>query len=262
MPLLTSHSGIGVQRGQALEHLRRVVLDGAPSQLRSPGGCAAPVPTVPTGATSLDEALGGGLRRGVVHEWMAAHPPLGVLIPLVLRAATKPPESSGSTTTRLLVWIGRRCWPNPRALPAWALEHSLFVDPTDRDELVWAIDLAARSTAVAALVADGRAMSMSQSRRVQLASAASGRALVLLARPIEDEAALSAAWTRWRVEPTPNPNPTHTPDRRPRWRLALRRARGLATGDLDWMVTTHATGLVDLADELGDRSASPAWHAA
>jgi hypothetical protein len=143
-----------------------------------------------------------------------------------------------------VVWIGRAVRPYPHLLlrgrtpvgrfassrqstantrDRLLLERSLFIDPPDGGTRLWAIDLALRCPAVSAVIADGRGLSMSQTRRLQLAAEAGG-ALVLLARPPEEAGELSAAMTRWRVSPTPSATD------RPRWIIELLHRKGARGG--------------------------------
>jgi len=143
-----------------------------------------------------------------------------------------------------VVWIGRLIRPYPHLLlrgrapvgrfasfrqstanarDRLLLERSLFIDPPDDGTRLWTIDLALRCDAVTAVIADGRGLSMPQTRRLQLAAEAGG-ALVLLARPPEEEAELSAAMTRWRIAPAPSSTD------RPRWSIELLRRKGARGG--------------------------------
>lgn len=99
------------------------------------------------------------------------------------------------------------------------LERSIFVDPPDQASRWWAIDLALRSRAAAAVIADASGMDMASSRRLQLAGEAGG-AIGLLVRPEKDGGMLSAAATRWLVRPQLSATD------RPRWVLELVRAKG------------------------------------
>ena len=154
-----------------------------------------------------------------VHEWFGvAHtarswaPPLGILLHLALRSLEGSPGC--------VVWIGRRCWPYPHALNSAGLQRSIFVDPPDGASRLWTIDLAARCSGVAAVVADGSGLDMAATRRLQLASEA-GSALVLCARPPNEVDRLSAAATRWLVRCAP------ATDKAPRWIVELLRCKGV-----------------------------------
>jgi len=152
------------------------------------------------------------------------------------------------------------------------LASSLFVDPPDEGARLWAIDLAVRCPALAAVVADGRGLDMAGSRRLQLAvergaqeaRGAHGGPLVLLARPPSERGVPSVAGTRWWVE--------RAAGAVPRWTLELLRwkaARTLgslrtnfgALGEvgrrwtLEW---NHASGAVSESAVVVDRSGEAA----
>jgi hypothetical protein len=187
-----------------------------------------------------------------VHEWIVDSagriPPLAVLIDLAWDAIApgtgsdgnsgRHPEASAvrSPHPGRVVWIGRGCWPYPRALVRWAspgeaeagtgdrrlLERSVFVRAGEGagrgavGERVWAIEQAARCAGVACVIADGHGIGMGESRRLQLAASEGamvghaddpGRP-VWLVRPMAERRVLSAARTRWIVRP-------RAPDRAP-----------------------------------------------
>jgi hypothetical protein len=187
-------------------------------------------------AGACEEAVGieALLRCGGIHEWFGTDaesraprpaagagdqrwwvPPLGILLHLVCRRV-----GGGSDRRGQVVWIGRWAWPNPQVLlESGAAGQSVFVDPPDAGSRLWAIDVAVRCPAVAAVVADGSGLDMAATRRLQLA-AEWGSALVLMARPPREMDRLSAATTRWLVRWAPSP------DRMPRWIVQLLRCKG------------------------------------
>ncbi|MDY7108583.1 MAG: hypothetical protein SYC29_08085 [Planctomycetota bacterium] len=161
-------------------------------------------------------------------------------------------EAAGGPRAGCAVWIGRAVRPDPHLLlrgrspvgrfassrqstanvrDRLLLERSLFIDPPDDGTRLWATDLALRCPAVSVVIADGRGLSMPQTRRLQLAAEAGG-ALALLARPPEEERELSAAMTRWRVAPTPSATD------RPRWIIELLHRKG-ARGGLSVTATSE-----------------------
>lgn len=224
-----------------------------------------------TGWPLIDLTLGGGLRLDGIHEWFAIGdgpaarvPPLAVLTRLAWQAIRAEPwaasasaSSAGSASSatatsthhppdsaRWVVWIGSACRPHARLLVAGLrgmhggrrcrpdlrlLERSLAVDARTPAERLWATEQAARCPGVCAVIADAAGMDMAASRRLQLA--ATGGSLVLLARPERERHLLSAASTRWLVEPHTSPDAppevsaTIRPDTLPSWRLTLLRAR-------------------------------------
>lgn len=216
---------------------------------------------------------GVALAAGRLHEWVLDDggpehgrwwaAPLTLLIHLARAAA----RASGGDR---VFWIGRRCWPYPPAL-AGGEEHeqrllrcSVFVDPPDAGARLWAIDLALRSGAAAAVVADAGGLDMAASRRLQLAAeagAARGGALSLglLARPPWEVKALSAASTRWAARLAPSPNAA------PRWTVELLRCKGVRPGHQPrmWLLErSHAQGVVAVSAQVGDGSGqtSPGAH--
>ena len=193
-----------------------------------------------------------------VHEWFGdwfGHadtpcwiPPLGILLYLARRSL------EGNNGGRAgVVWIGRRCWPFLQGLApddrGVLLRQSIFIDPPDDMSRLWAIDLAARCPAVAAVVADGSRLDMAATRRLQLAAEA-GSALVLCARPPEEIDHLSAATTRWLVRCMPSADKT---PRTPRWNVELMRCKGMQPGS-QWTVEwKSAQGGVVVHAVLADR---------
>lgn len=198
---------------------------------------------VPTGWRAVDQRLAGradaspeagGLARGQVHEWFAVRPggdprpaatpaawrpPMTVLAHLAGQAAATAAEAG---TGGVIAWVGHRVWPSPGfAAARERLDQSIYLDPPDEASRIWTLEVLLRSPAITAVVADGSGLSMAATRRLQLAARA-GRALVLLARPEHELLSLSAAATRWTVEPVP------TTRDHPEWRVALRRCKAAA----------------------------------
>lgn len=223
----------------------------------------------------LDVRSGSALSLSAgTHEWFGAEdvdgiaaPPLALLADLARRKIREP--ASGG----YVVWIGRACWPYPHALCSRVpdldtdtslLARSLFVDPPDHATRVWAIDLALRSVGAMLVIADGSGLSMAESRRLQLAASSSGTAGVLV-RPERDQAEISAARTRWLVEPA-----CETGILDQAWTVHLLRCKGLQPASWSarkWVVRRdHATGTCDpwtphhggVVDAVDDRSAAPA----
>lgn len=196
-----------------------------------------------------------------VHELLAQSPLLAVCVGLAAWDQRQP----GDGPLGLAVWIGRRCWPYPPAIahdPTNLLGRSVFVDPPTREDRLWAIDQALRSPAVATVVADGRGLTMAASRRLQLACEAGG-AMGLLSRPLHERSELSAATTRWLVQP----EPAHEPEScEPAWTIELLRRKGLrpiVEGARRWTVRVEdATRLVCLDAQAADRPAAAAREAA
>ena len=209
---------------------------------------------------------------GRAGAWL---PPLGVLIGVVRALAGA--NASASQGQGCVLWVGRRVWPMPAALvrlPGRSgedrslLERSVMVDADGPAERLWAIDTALRSAAASVIVADGSGLDMASTRRLQLSAESSGScagAVCLLARPLRERRALSAAATRWLVEPDPcEPVPSKndlSTDDGPGWAVELLRRKGLRPeGHAHrWRVRScHATGDVRVVPIAADRSGPPA----
>lgn len=216
---------------------------------------ASAAPGLPTGWSSDPQSPIARLAGASVHEWsglgpwyadqagpLAARrwsPPMSVLVHLAWQAVAAPLAGPGH-----VVWIGRACWPYARQLvrtPASTpgtsapidrrlLDRSLFVDTPNDASRLWAIDLCLRSPAATLVIADGSRLSMTASRRLQLAAEAGGSGgdgpshvggLALLARPAWELAAISSSATRWTVSPE-----ICSGSRGPCWRVRLQRLKG------------------------------------
>ena len=201
---------------------------------------------------------------GSIHEWYGLAdaagpwtPPLCLLAHLALQASLR---AKAAGRPGQVVWIGRRVWPYLWVLgtngPGMAEDFrgrcGFFVDPANAAGRLWALDLALRSGAVAAVVADGSGLNMAAARRLQLAAEAGG-ALGLLARPPNERGQLSAAATRWLVRTRPSETAN------PRWAVQLLRCKGAwnkrlaSTDDLvvEW---NGATSTVAIPADVGRRS--------
>lgn len=211
-------------------------------------------PSLNTAGTSRALASPADLALApALHEWFTspgsdAVPPLGVLIALAH-------ETLARHAAALVAWIGRRSWPHPLALARRGsepdrqlLERSLFIDAPSRAERVWAIEQAARCPSVALVVGDGAGFAVPESRRLQLAASAP----VQLIRPPAERRLLSAARTRWHVEPTRFE--TDTADQG--WSVRLLRCKGIRPehqGAHHWVVRRHhATAQITTIDTTRD----------
>lgn len=128
-----------------------------------------------------------------------------------------------------IVWIGKRCWPTPFALPADALRSCLFIDPPTEKLTLWAIETALRSHAVKLVIADCPTHTLTTSRRLLLAAEAHNTTAILLRSPKEISAS-SSATTKWQLSPAPSDH-SH-----PLWELALTRCKGGALAATTWLL--------------------------
>lgn len=162
-------------------------------------------PSVPLGAAELDAVLGGGLRRGALHEVRSADAdgPLafGFALALAARLAASRPALIVTTVDGAGEW-GRPYGPG---LAAFGLDPDglLFVETHRPREALWAAEEGLASRALSAVVAEIRGdpatVDLTATRRLALRAARNG-GTALLVRPGTMDG-LSAARTRWRVEP-------------------------------------------------------------
>ncbi len=266
----------GVPRGLVTEWFGLPEEAGLPEEGPAAGGPRVPEP--PTASSKAGSPMAERTKARASKTGGAPSdawtPPLSLLVHLAHQVLSAPlagaaGEGHGSGRTGPVLWIGRRVWPYGRALVragpkgARLLARSLFVAMPDdvagprgrrasegvaseavKSEMgarLWALDLALRCRAVAAVVADGRGFAMAASRRLQVAAEA-GHAFVVLARPPDEFDVPSAAAVRFVVTRT-----AIDADARPgaprscAWSLTLRRAKGAAARTRASVVSPSAT---------------------
>ncbi len=229
----------------AFEHLRRRIaaLEGA--VVEGAGGTASLGP--------LDRFLPWcGLRLGALHEISPASPgPLrdGAALGFAAGMLGRLTMQCGKP----VLWLAETAPPHAPGLAAFGLNPARLVValPGRAAATLWALEEAARSTALAAVLAEVRGMEPIAARRLHLAARTSGTTVVLLNRA----AAISAAETRWRVGGLASADA-------PRWRVDLVRCRGRSPDDggvvvrweVEWDETARGFRLVA---EAGHRPAMP-----
>jgi protein ImuA len=213
---------------------------------------------LPLGLPGVDRALrGGGLVRGCLHELCGA-PDRGAALGFAAVLLGRLMAAGGH-----VVWIGPRNELFGPGLVEMGLapERLIVVRARPVAARLWALEEALRSPGLAAALAEVEQLSLTQSRRLQLAAEGKGVTALLL-RPPGAGATPSAAATRWQIEAAPS-EAADGPRRasgRPHWRVDLCRCRGGRTGS--WRVAWHEDGWHEVPDSLalaagpGDRSAA------
>ena len=215
---------------------------------------------LPFGVAAVDTALpGGGLARGALHE---------------LRGLDGD-EEDGATAAAFLAGILARLAPprpvlwclagddlyGPGLAACGLLPHRLLrVRARDDRTVLEAMEDGLRVPALAAVVGEVGAFSLTASRRLQLAAGASGVTACVLrrwrsgTRAAPERSAPVAATTRWQVSALPSRPLDGEPGiGRPLWRVELLRCRGGVPAH--WILEAcDATGHVALAAELADRA--------
>jgi protein ImuA len=220
-------------------------------------------PVVPLGLPGIDGALpGGGLPRARLHE-LCGGSSHGAAVGFAAALLARLMATGGH-----VVWIGPRDELFGPGLAQLGLvpERLIVVRARRPAARLWALEEALRSPGLAAALAEVDRLSLTQSRRLQLAAEAKGVTALLL-RPPGAGAAPSAATTRWRIEAAPSETALGEaaggPRRasgRPHWRIDMFRCRGGRTGS--WRIVWHEDGWREVPDSLalaaapGDRSAA------
>jgi protein ImuA len=213
---------------------------------------------LPLGLPGVDRALpGGGLARGCLHELCGA-PDHGAALGFAAVLLARLMAEGGH-----VVWIGPRdeLFGPGLAELGLAPERLIVVQARPAAARLWALEEALRSPGLAAALAEVDRLSLTQSRRLQLAAEAKGVTALLL-RPYGAGATPSAAATCWQIEAAPS-EAAGGPRRasgRPHWQIGLCRCRGGRTGS--WHVAWHEDGWHEVPDSLalaarpGDRPAA------
>jgi protein ImuA len=220
-------------------------------------------PILPLGLAAVDRVLpGGGLARGCLHELCGAPEraaAAGFAAALLGRLAAE-----GHA-----LWIGPQSDLYAPGLAAQGLppERLIVVRAGSRDARLWGLEEALRSPGLTAVLAEIDRLTLTQSRRLQLAAEAKGVTAFLL-RPLAacdtpsaaPSATPTAAVTRWRITPlaaVATDDAASRAWRPPAWRVELVRCRGGRTGA--WAIAWREggfheiAGALALAAEPGDR---------
>jgi protein ImuA len=217
------------------------------------------------GVPAIDRHLpDGGLLRGVLHEIAGAGPEL---------------EHGAAAALFIAGWLAR-----VHGYVLWVLERAdlfapalagvglaphrvVYAEAGNPDAALLAMEEGLRHPGLAAVVGEiSGTLSLTASRRLQLAAEASGVTAIVLRRSRRHDdpvlAEPTAAMTRWRLSALPSPPPLpQSPDvpglGPAHWRLELVRCRGGEPST--WiMEACDAKGRLRLAANLADRSAAQA----
>lgn len=222
---------------------------------------------------AIDTALPwGGLPAGGLHEIMPAgpgHPGAATAFAAALAARfANGPTARHAPAARIVLWCTESDVMDAGGLYApgigrFGLEvpRLALVRARRTGDVLWALEEAVHSAAPGAVVAEISTLSLTASRRLQLAAEKTGVPVILL-RPFTARPAACAALTRWRIGPSPSltgeaeigsGGRTHITAPAPRIRAELFRCRGGAPGAwlMEWQ---DETGAFDLVTPLRDRT--------
>ena len=193
---------------------------------------------LPFGVEPLDARLpGGGLALGALHEVAG-----GADEALHGAAAARFAAGVVARTGGEVLWCRRQADLFAPSLAQVGLppERVIFADAGDEAGVLAAMEEGLRWPGLAGVVGEVGKLSMTASRRLQLAAEKSGAICLAVRRwkRVADAADLgqpTAAQTRWRVSPLPSsPLPPRVPGLgRPRWFLELLRCRAGEAFDIE-----------------------------
>jgi protein ImuA len=216
-------------------------------------------PVISFGVPDLDAGLpGGGIARGALHEVAGAGPDLEHAAAATLLVAGLLARTAGP-----VLWVSEYFDLFAPGLAGVGLHPARVLHVEAGRAVLLAMEEGLRHPGLTGVVGElsGR-LTLTASRRLQLAAAASGAVAFVIRRGRRlDDALLTeptAAVTRWRVACLPSPLP-HAPETpglgRARWRLELTRCRGGEPAS--WIVEAcDAQGRLAVAADLADRQAA------
>src|SRR5665647_2235618 len=204
--------------------------------LQKPAGIGDAPGALPLGIAAIDQALGGGMKRGALHEVAAqAEAHIAAATGFVLGLAA---------TSRRLLWIAEdMALAESGAIYGPGLdqfnrapERLLTVAASHRRDVLWAMEEALHCRAIGVVIGELRhgALDTVAVRRLSLAAADSGAlALLLRAKPAGDA---STAATRWIVGAASSPPASGFEFGPPRFAVHLKRNRRGPIGSwiLEW----------------------------
>jgi protein ImuA len=212
---------------------------------RAPGLPAAE--PCPLGLPAVDAALGGGLPRGCLQEVIPADGGAAAAGFAAFLLGRLGGAAEGRGRSVLWASLGEGDL-YPPGLADFGLDPGAVVllSAPSPAELLWAMEEALRSPAVAGAVGEVDRLDLTAGRRLQLAASAGGGVGLLLLRADRPVAAVSPATLRWRVGASP----------RGTWHVELLRRRGGRPGA--WILRREdETDRLLVVAELGDGSAAP-----
>jgi protein ImuA len=173
---------------------------------------SVPCPPVTLGARGLDRMLGGGLRRGALHEIAPARPgdgaaACGFALALAARLAAKAPASRSA-----IIWIvedfarleGGAPYGPGLALHGVDPARLILVHTANARDSLWTMEEALKCRAAAAVIGEiwhlEKIYDLTAARRLALAAQAGGAAALMLAAGLAGAAARLSSCARTRFE--------------------------------------------------------------
>jgi len=238
------------------------LLDSLRARIAAIEGVGQRFSSLPFDVPSVDERIPGhGIAGGALHE-VTGSPALADDAAATIFIAGILARMEG-----MVLWClhWRDLFAPALSLAGLPSDRIIFVEAGSDTNVLIAMEEGLRHAGLAGVVGELGKVSLTASRRLQLAAETSGVPAFLFRRAARDDANTegSAAMTRWRVLAHPS-EPLGIPSlARARWSVTLERARGGT--EHHWIVEAcDATGRIALPADLVDRpdTAEDARHAA
>ncbi|TZG25750.1 ImuA family protein [Sphingomonas montanisoli] len=236
------------------------VIEELRARIASIEGVATRHAVLPFGIAAIDAHLpGGGIASGALHEVAGSRNLSDDAAATIFLAGIL------ARTDGMVVWALR--WADLFA-PSLAqagldADRVIFVEAGSDTNVLIAMEEALRHPGLAGVVGELGKIGLTASRRLQLAAETSGVPAFVFRRAAKDEGETggTAAVTRWRVRSSPSERLTIPSLARPRWQVALERARG-GEPHLWTVEASDAQGRLALPAELVDRPLAEARRVA
>jgi protein ImuA len=219
--------------------------------MEAAGGHAVRGPVLPFGIEAVDGALpGGGLELGAVHEFSEDGPRGGYAACAVLFAAGILARLPGP-----VLWClhSRDLFAPALARVGLHPDRIIFCETWKDAEILPAMEEGLRLRGLAGVVGELSRVSLTPSRRLQLAAETSGVPAFIIRRSVQHSGENNAATTRWRISPAPSLETSPYRMGRPIWRVELMRCKGASPKD--WTLEAcNAEGRCALPADVPDRS--------
>ncbi len=221
--------------------------------MKAAAGVSSHRPVLPFGLQEIDTALpGGGLQLGAVHEVSEAGPRGGYAACALLFVAGILARLPGP-----VLWClhSRDLFAPALACVGLHPDRIIFCETWKDAEILPAMEEGLRMRGLAGVVGELNRISLTPSRRLQLAAETSGVSALIIRRSCEHLSESTAAMTRWRISPAPSLETSPYRLGRPLWRVELLRCRG-APPNIWTVEACNAEGRCTLPADVSDRSNS------
>jgi len=191
----------------------------------------------------------GVFPAGAIHEFLSEMPEHAAASGGFIAGLLKALMQNGGAC----LWISMSRTLFPPALKAFGVEPDrvIFIDLHREKDVLWAMEEALKCEGLAAVVAEMREISFTQSRRLQLAVEQS-RVTGFILRSDPRKLSATACVARWKITPIPSEPEEGMPGLGfPRWHIELLKVRNGNPGS--WKMEWSAGRFVPVEENIGER---------